>query len=136
MTEGGDVPIASFTATYTSIGVIAGLITIIGFIGTAPGRRVLSKMFRGQSIEQIASVSADQLSAAESAYNIVRDMRDNYEKENKKLRLQIDVLRRTVTGTEAIAAVARALADHDTATKAKFDEVLTKLGQVTPHADT
>lgn len=120
---------------YLNAGLVIAAVTVGGMLATARGRRLIGRMFRGQSIEQIASVSADRVAAVESAYNVLaaenkrlREESDEkirrLEDENRDLRSRVVTLEHLVTAKTEIDSMSARMTEYHEQNVKRLDELL------------
>lgn len=112
--------------------IVIAVLTLFAAFGTERGRTAVSRMFRGQSLQDLAAANADRMAAVESSYNVLNAeherMKHDYEVATERLESENLALRDRVTTLEAQV---KSMASIDTLTKVvrnNHDEVMAAIG--------
>ena len=97
--------------------IVVAVLALAAAFGTERGRKAVSRMFRGQSLQDLAAANADRMAAVESSYNILsaehERMKADYaatvtklENENGNLRERVTKLEQQVESMASIDTLA------------------------------
>jgi regulator of replication initiation timing len=114
-------------SVYYILGIAAAAVGLFAAFGTATGKQRLKSLFRGQTIQQLAAVSADQIAAVQSAYAVLTEENKRLAAENVELRARVTVLERVVTAKQEINDLATSIQTLTTIENRNYADIMSAI---------